>query len=126
MKRKLRKSFVKITMLSAILVLAFLMGIVNLVNAVERKNNEMEILQYLADNGGRFPIYGKEDSDSPQDISEDDFQVEKEKKFPGRHMTAETPYETRYFSVLLDEEGQVLSVDTSKIVSVSREEGAKR
>ena len=77
MKQKLKKSFVKITMVSAILVLALLMGIVNLANAVERRNNEIEILQYLADNGGRFPINGKEDPDGPQDVSEDGFQGEK-------------------------------------------------
>ena len=124
MKQKLKKSFVKITMVSAILVLALLMGIVNLANAVERRNNEIEILQYLADNGGRFPINGKEDPDGPQDVSEDGFQGEKGKKFSGRHMTAETPYETRYFSVLLDEEGEVLSVDTSKIASITEEEAA--
>ena len=41
MKQKLKKSFVKITMVSAILVLALLMGIVNLANAVERRYSSL-------------------------------------------------------------------------------------
>ena len=39
-----------------------------------------------------------------------------------RHgISPEIPYESRYFSVLLDEKGEVILTDTSKIVSIDTE-----
>lgn len=136
MTRKLKKSFVTITMVSAALVLAILMGIVNLANYIERAKSDTEILQYLADNGGRFP-QGRADSPAASGELEDSLDSEESAgplpeemplrggKNMGRHITAETPYETRYFSVLLDAEGQLLAVDTSQIAAVSGAEAAE-
>ena len=56
MKRRLKRSFLTATMISATLVIVILMGIVNLLTAIERNNSDMEILNYLAANGGTFPI----------------------------------------------------------------------
>lgn len=35
-----------------------------------------------------------------------------------KHMTPETPYESRYFSVLLTADGKVIQVDTKRIKSI--------
>lgn len=53
---------------------------------------------------------GKNDKDE-SDKKEDDFY---------QHMSPETPYELRYFSVKLDTDGEVIDVDTSKITAVDR------
>lgn len=105
MIESLRRSFVRTTMISAALVLAILMGAVNLINYLERRDSDNEILQYLAENGGRFPSAGKGGR--------------------GRHFTAETPYETRYFSVFLDTEGDLVYADTSQIAAVTLPEAAE-
>ena len=48
MTRRLKRSFVTATMLSAALVLVVLMGIVNLVSVLDRAGSDTELLQYLA------------------------------------------------------------------------------
>ena len=40
----------------------------------------------------------------------------------GGEFSAETPFESRYFSVLLDEEGSVLDADTARIAAVSTDQ----
>ena len=105
MIRKLRKSFVRITMISAALVLIILMGVVNISNFVQRSSTDNEILQILAENNGRFPG-----------------DVKGGKSGRPRFMTEETPYETRYFSVLLDADGNAVSEDTAQIAAVTPEQ----
>lgn len=108
MIQKLRRSFVAVTMLSAALVLAILMGAVNLLNYIQRTEGDREILAFLAENGGSFPNAGRMDRGWHGDGTP-------------RHMTAETPYETRFFSVLLAEDGSLVYVDTTRVAAVERE-----
>jgi signal transduction histidine kinase len=49
--------------------------------------------------------------------TEDD--EEEEPEDPRQHMSPETPFETRYFTVKLDTDGTVISIDTSKVVAVN-------
>lgn len=105
MIRRLKKSFVTITVLSAALVLAVLLGAINVINYVQRGEADEEILQVLAENGGHFPSSEKGGKHQ-------------------RRFTEETPYETRYFSVLLRADGSVLTVDTTQIAAVDREDAA--
>ena len=88
MIKKLQRSFVRVTMLSAALVLVILMGIVNVSNYVQRNGTDAEILQILAENGGHFPGENKGGKNGRP-----------------RFITEETPYESRYFSVFLSEDG---------------------
>ena len=101
MIKKLRHSFVRVAMLAAALVLIVLMGLVNVTNYVQRKGSDEELLAVLAENGGRFPGDRGGKSGRP------------------RFMTEETPYETRYFSVTLDESGAPVWQDTAQIAAVS-------
>lgn len=105
MIRKLQKSFVRVTMLSAALVLVILMGIVNISNYVQRNGTDAEILQILAENDGRFPGDNKGGKNSRP-----------------RFITEETPYETRYFSVLLSADGSFPRADTTQIAAVTPDE----
>lgn len=134
---RLRKKFVLISMVSVIAVLAVLMGIVNVANYVKQDRSSDQVLQLLADNGGAFPDAGNRpggslsgtQGDTPSlpadgtavppsggELPQDD------NMFGRRGLTAETPYETRFFSVLLGSDGSLSSVNTGKIAAVSTDE----
>ncbi len=141
MIRRLKRSFVTVTMLSAALVLVILMGIVNLTNYIERTNSDREILSYLAENGGRFPVGKDIDDDHVSSGEPTEENASEEMDFTAtndpdgtpplwdgkgghrRGFTVETQYETRYFSVFLPVEGDPF-VDTSQIAAVTGEEAA--
>lgn len=107
MIKKLRFKFVLLSMSALLLVLAAIIAGINLVNYRSILEDVDEILEILSENRGTFP---DEPGEGPG------------KKPPGR-MSRELPYETRYFSVVLDSEtGSLIQVDTSRIVSVDRKE----
>ena len=65
------------------------------------------ILEILEENEGTFP------------------KMEPGEKKEGPHgMSAEIPYESRYFSVLFDANGTIILTDTSKIASIDTETAA--
>lgn len=107
MIKKLRFKFVLLSMSALLLVLAAIIAGINLVNYRSILEDVDEILEILSENRGTFP---DEPGEGPG------------KKPPGK-MSRELPYETRYFSVVLDSEtGSLIQVDTSRIVSVDRKE----
>jgi two-component system sensor histidine kinase CiaH len=138
---RLRKKFIAIAMGSVILVLVVLMGAVNVANYVRMDSSAEQVLSFLADNGGAFPnIQGRggkaalaavdsssddseagEDSESSDDTDDSDDTDESE-YYGKRGLSAETPYETRFFSVRLDGNGGLVSVNTGKIAAVSTDE----
>lgn len=59
---------------------------------------------------------GDGEGDDPKDEEEDDDFYQ--------HMSPETPYELRYFSIKLDARGNVLNIDTTKITAVDAIEAA--
>ena len=103
MIQKLRLKFVGLAMGLLFLVLTVIMGIVNLLNYRQVVSTADSTLELLTANGGRFPELpmGGRPSDP---------------KF-----SPELPYESRYFSVLLDNSGNVTLVDTGKIKAVDTE-----
>ena len=146
---QLRKKFILITMGSVILVLAVLMGAVNVANYINMDRSADAVLTLLADNGGAFPNGNKRlnglpagtaqgggqtaasSSDTETDDAEPD-DAEPDDAAPAppaddnylarRGFSAETPYETRFFSVQLNADGTLASVNTGKIAAVSTEE----
>lgn len=110
MIKSLRKRFILVAMGSIFLVLAVIMGTVNIVNYCRMLNKADDMITLLAENDGKFS---------------DPFLVDegRRKRKPGREgVSPETPYETRFFSVTLDEEGNVLLVDVNKIAATSEED----
>ncbi len=104
---KLRKKFVLLTMCSLTAVLLLIMGVINFSSFWDLQQQADSLLTILAENDGNFP--------RPDKINL--------KSLPrNRMMTAETPYETRYFTVLLDENGAVLEVNTGSIAAISTED----
>lgn len=104
MIQKLRFKFVALAMGLLFLVLAVIMGIVNLLNYREVVANADSILALLAANGGRFP-------DAPGMGG----------KPADPNFSPELPYESRYFTVLLDSSGDVSLTDTGKIKAIDTE-----
>lgn len=110
MMKTLRRKFVVITMCSVCVVLFLIMGIINLVSFREINREADEVLEMLTDNEGIFPKLDKPLRDF------------KEKPNGLHGLSPEMPYETRFFSVTLDEQGEVIVSNTGSIAALEREE----
>lgn len=104
MIKKLRIKLIAVSMASLFLVLFVIGGAVGALNYRKITDDADWILGVLKENAGTFPKGFTENK--------------KGSRF-GR--LPEIPYESRYFSVLLDEDGEILSTDTSKTASVDEE-----
>lgn len=141
MIRKLRIRLILITMLAVLLVLIILMGGINISNYRQVVSESDEILDILMENGGVFgenmlrareeferqnPDFDPDDFIPPEDPEE--FLSRNDRSGPrafmrfdeGRTDSPELAYETRYFSVLLSEDGTVIRTDTDRISAVSK------
>lgn len=102
MIKKLQTKFILLSMAAFLLVLVVIITAINIVNFNAVVSEADELLELLSENQGVFPtIPGIAGDRLP----------------PG--MSPETPYESRYFTVILDGlTGAVVQVETSRIVSV--------
>lgn len=106
MINKLRKRLIAAAMISLITVLIIIMGAINILNfnaAVAEADNTLTM---LSENEGRFPMRDKNHKDIPG--------VPK--------FSPELPYESRFFWVLVSEDGTVISSDTSHIAAIDETE----
>ena len=101
MIQKLRIKFVALSMALLFVLLSVIMVIVNLMNYSDVVTYSDTVIDILADNRGAFP-----DTDQFNDMHRD------------RPFSKELPYETRYFTVRLDADGNVVYTDTGKIAAV--------
>ena len=109
MIRKLRIQFTALAMLSLLLLLTVIVTGMNLLNYRSVVSDADEVLTLISQNRGVFP-----DMDGGQGPG-------------GRRphgMSPELPYESRYFSVLLGDDGTVIRVDTSRIASIDSSQAA--
>lgn len=104
MIQKLRIKFVALSMTLLFVLLSVIMVIVNLMNYRAVVIYSDTIIDILADNRGAFP-----DTDKFDDLRRE------------HPFSKELPYETRYFTVRLDEEGNIVYTDTGKIAAVNTE-----
>lgn len=109
MIRKLRIKLIFASMLSLLLVLAVIFGVVGSLNYKKIVTDADSILAILEANDGNFPI---SDHSKNEIIPEDDHPKDLHRFSP------ELPYESRYFSVFLTENGEVATVNTGKIAAV--------
>ena len=142
MIRKLRIKFVAAAMLSLFVVLAALMGSVNVLNYRSVVSDADQVLSLLAENGGSFPdMFTRETrgewpseggfpedapdgrlEEPPGNFKEDFSGARDRREFKsarsGRLSSPELAFESRYFSVLFDAAGEAVSVDTGMIAAV--------
>jgi len=116
MIKSLRRRFILISMCSIALVLLLIIGSINISNYMNI-GNSMEIrLDFIANNGGSFPERQKIEPpiDGSLEIPEDAADFFKNNE----HFGAEAPYDTRYFTVTMKEDGTVESINTGRISAI--------
>lgn len=101
MIRKIKVKFIALSMTALLVLLAVIVTGMNIINYNAIIADADDTLELLSQNKGTFP----------------DFSGDKKSSIP-RNMSQETPYETRYFSVLLDPDGDVKQTDTSRIKAI--------
>ena len=101
MIRRMQAKLILVSMLSLLLVLAVILGCVNALNYHSLVQEADAVLKLLAENDGRLPKF-------------DEIRGE-------AYSSPEVPYEWRYFSVLLQDDGRVLAADTGQIAAVDQQ-----
>lgn len=103
MIKKLRRKFIWIAMCSVMLVLGTIVAVINVINYSQTAQYSDKVITILVENEGGFP---------------QDFPTRPNK---GDGMTPETPFETRFFTVMINTQGEVVYSDTSQIMAVTKE-----
>lgn len=120
--KTLRRKFIAATMLSLAAVLLVILGGVNLMSYQKVISDADAILELLCANSGTFPEFptGKRPA---QAAAQPPISADKP-GFGDQGLSPETPYESRYFSVVLDETGQVAYTDTVQIAAIDDDTAA--
>lgn len=118
MLKKLRVKFILVSMLAIALVLVCVLGAVNLKSYIAIKDDADELLDLLFENNGRFPTMPNEP------MKKDDRPHRENDKRP-IDLSPETPFNTRYFAVLLDTLGDVRAMNIDSIAAVDDERAAE-
>ena len=122
MIKRLRRKFIILSMLSVTLVLVVLIASINVFNFRKVVRNSDEVLEMLIENKGAFPDEEQPEGRPPEERGDGDGNGGGRR---GGQMSPEMKYETRFFKVVLDNDGNVLSTDTGKIASVDSSEAAE-
>ena len=118
MLKKLRIKFVLVTMIATMLVLFAIIGGININNWVAVNKNAEKTLALIVNNGGSFPQKPKQpmqETEKPNDTVPNDLRV------PDK-LSPEAPYETRYFTVTIDTDGNVVSTNTKNIAAIDTDQ----
>lgn len=113
MIRALRLKFIAASLFSLAVVLLVILGGVNLMSYQKVVDDADAILQVLSANDGNFPKDGFFHGGELWGTLPGGRQG-----LNGRDLSPETPYESRYFSVLLDGSGLVIATDTGQIAAI--------
>lgn len=108
MIRKLRVKFIAISMISTMTVLFLIIGSINLLNYREMSTNADMILNILIENNGRLP---------------DNIYQSQRKKHT--NISPETSFESRYFTVFIENNTETYDVDTDKIAAVDQQKAIR-
>ncbi len=134
---KLQKKFILISMLSMLLVLTIIIGSINIINYCRLVQEAEHILHILAENNGEFPknhAFPEEmelkaqtppNAEATEEKQQDAPPIPREPKPHSMDLSPEMPYETRYFSVLLTENGTAASTNIKKIAAIDSETACK-
>ncbi len=104
MIRKLRFKFILLAAASLLVLMTVVVVSMNLINYHSVVKESDQLLMLLSQNNGVFP-------ENSNHFGE---------RFP-KEFSPETPYESRYFTVVLSNTGKVIGVDTSKIIAIDKD-----
>lgn len=120
MMGRLRRKFVLVAMISVTLVLAGMIAAINVANYGNVCSRADERLELLVQGGGAFPLDGRDGSAEAQRGG---------MRLPGTRdgivHSPEAPFETRYFTVVLDTQQDAVAVDIEQIAAVTEEDALK-
>ena len=112
MIKKLKIKFIALSMTALFILLFVIVAGMNLLNFNSVMIEADQLLQVLSQNNGTFPDFKDKIPQKP------------EHQLPP-HMSPETPYESRYFSVVISSSGEVYEIETGKIITVDREQAVE-
>ena len=114
----LRKKLIGATMVSLMLVLLLILGAVNIVSFRKTVMDADRILLLLSENQGAFPKLTLPEGENGRDL-----QREQRTARPVDRMnfSPETPFESRFFSVTVDEAEKPVFTDTANIAAIDSE-----
>lgn len=115
--KKLKRRFILTAMVSMFLVLLLMIGGMNLGNYRNLIKNADLLTHMLADNDGVFPDNKQDEKTKEESVSEKS-EKKKKKKKPEHKLLAETPFQTRYFCISYDENGQMADLSLEHIAAV--------
>lgn len=121
MIKSLRKNFILVAMGSTFVVLMAIMGIMLLSNYFKTMERADQLLHMLAENEGEFP----RELENMRKLDEEEPIPMRRKNDRPKDWTEETPYETRFFSVLLDENQTVTETKLGNIAAVEQTDAQK-
>lgn len=104
MIKKLRIKFTAAAMLSVVTVLVIILGTANILNYRKVIADADNVLSMLTENNGTFPDMSPRKNGKPKPDT-----------------SPEIPYESRFFSVHFNSDGQITSTDTGKIAAIDSE-----
>ena len=120
---RLRRRLIAACMVSLSLGLAVILGGVNLMSYSNVVSDADAVLTLLADNGGIFPKLHGGQAGWAEGLPAEGPAMRKD-LFDQPILSPETPYESRFFSVLLSGDGVVLQTNTDQIAAVDAEGAA--
>ncbi len=114
MIKSLQKKFIIIAMCSFTAVLIILVSCINMFNYININRTTNARLTLLTDNNGAFPIdsFLREPPSIPHGIGG---------MHPPKDMSAETPFDTRYFTVSVNQKGNVIASNIENIAAITEE-----
>ena len=114
MIQQLRQKFILTAMLSTFLVLFLIIGTINVANYLSVNRGLNNRLELIAENGGIFP-----DLMGNMPPMEDEPPEKRDERFNKPGINKESQFATRYFTVLLDGEGNVTEINVGRVSSVT-------
>ncbi len=105
---KLKRKFTILATISMIVLMSVLLLIMNIVNFTSVVNESDSVLGVIS-----IPDINFSDDKTPPEKPDSDA-----KDFVPRGMSPEVPYESRYFSVTIDDNGKIINSDLTRIISV--------
>ena len=123
MIQKLRKKFLIAAIVSVFLVLLLLIGSINALNYLSLVTEADETLQILSANKGSFPRQMFREQDLPSDLPSPPPEEGRGNTFEMRRGgNGELAYQSRYFAVWFDDEGDSARINLENLVSLAEEE----
>ena len=121
MIRELRKKFIAASMLAILIVLALIIGIIDMANYLNVDKSTRQRMEMLIANEGSFENLKQQRMGMQPPEEGTQPQMQPNRGLFNNNIMKETPFDARYFSVDLDEAGAVSAIHLDSIASVSEE-----